>query len=71
MNRINLTAAVGYRGHLIDAEAPDEIYVIYGLKPDGVPYELEVATAFPDAVRWVDRHIHHMQDTPGSFAHRM
>lgn len=48
MNHIALTAAVGYRGHLLNAEIPNETCVGYGTRPDGTPYKLEASPNYPN-----------------------
>ena len=62
MNRIDLTAAIGYRGYLIHPEIPNETYVVYGHKPDGTAYELGIAAELAEAISWVNRHSDQMQD---------
>ena len=49
MNHIALTAAVGYRGHLINDEIPNETCVAYGTRPDETPYKLGTSPNCPNA----------------------
>ena len=52
---------VYYRGYLIHGEIPGVCYVIYGRNEFGQVAELGAASAFPSAMRWVDRHAAEMR----------
>ena len=52
---------ISYRGYLIHGEVPSICYVIYGRNGYGQLTELGAARSFPDAMKWVDKHVANMQ----------
>ncbi len=48
---------ISYRGYLIHGEVPSICYVIYGRNGFGQLTELGATRSFPDAMRWVDKHL--------------
>ena len=52
---------ISYRGYLIHGEVPSICYVIYGRNGFGQLTELGATRSFPDAMRWVDKHVENMQ----------
>ena len=53
---------ISYRGYLIHGEVPSICYVIYGRNGFGQLTELGATRSFPDAMRWVDKHLANMED---------
>lgn len=52
---------ISYRGYLIHGEVPSICYVIYGRNGFGQLTELGATRNFPDAMRWVDKHLSNME----------
>ncbi len=52
---------ISYRGYLIHGEVPSICYVIYGRNGFGQLTELGATRSFPDAMRWIDKHVANMQ----------
>lgn len=52
---------ISYRGYLIHGEVPSICYVIYGRNGFGQLTELGATRSFPDAMRWVDKHLSNLE----------